>query len=175
SEPTGPGRCLTSDSPVWCLTEEASLGLARALYSDRVSLAPGIYLTRGTATATDDPWMDLASRSLDLDLSALTDTTEEGRRRKSRRKYAYIMVALATLAAVLLPFKLKAIALMAATALFIGKLALVVASLVGLKKLVGGKQSEETTHVHYGGHRSDPEAHYLAYQEQIPITDNRFT
>ena len=95
----------------------------------------------------------------------------EGRGKK-KRKYGYVLVALATLAAVLLPFKLKAIALMAATALVVGKLALIVASLIGLKKLVS-KQSEETTHVHYG-HRSDPEAHYLAYQEQIPQSENRY-
>lgn len=67
---------MSSDSPLWCLAEEAGAGLTKVLHSERLLLAPGLYLSAGTATAAGDPWADLASRSLDLDLAALTDTTE---------------------------------------------------------------------------------------------------
>lgn len=97
-------------------------------------------------------------------------------RSKKRKRFAYFFMAIASMVALILPFKLKAIALMAATALVVGKLALIIASLVGLKKLVN-KSGDETTHVHYSGHRSD-DAHYMAYSEQQPaaqyIPDERY-
>jgi hypothetical protein len=65
----------------------------------------------------------------------------------------------------MIPLKLKVIAIMAGTALMIGKIALVLAGLTGLKKLVSHPH-EETTHVHYDNHRNDLASHYLAYSGQ---------
>ncbi|XP_014247593.1 uncharacterized protein LOC106665604 [Cimex lectularius] len=176
-------RCLLKDEMDVCLQEEAASALGKALEADSIPLAAGLSLTKSPgqddaaeiidsgrsepANAYDKIWENLdklvTSRSLTLRLTDLT----EGRGKK-KKVWAYFGVALATAAAILIPLKLKFIGWMAASAFMIGKVALVIASIVGLKKLVS-KPHEETTHVHYDSHRSD-NAHYLAYSGQQPNT-----
>ncbi|BET02744.1 osiris 21 [Nesidiocoris tenuis] len=177
-------RCLSNDDPTTCLEEEAANALGRALRTDSLVFAPGVSLKRSPDVARfderegraveqlapyDKMWYNLekmlATRSININLGEVV-----GEARGKKKKYAqYFAIALATAAAILVPLKLKLIAWMAATALMTGKLALVIASLVGLKKLVS-KPHEETTHVHYDGHRSDPNSHVLAYAGQAPGT-----
>ncbi|KAF6200913.1 hypothetical protein GE061_005360 [Apolygus lucorum] len=177
-------RCISNSDPASCLEGEAASALSRAMRSDSISFLPGVTLKRtpgvtrldereGRAveqmTPYDKMWHYLEkfvfTRSLNINLGEAV-----GEARKKRKRFAqYFGIAIATAAAILVPIKLKLIAWMAATALMTGKLALVIASLVGLKKLVS-KPHEETTHVHYDGHRSDPNAHVLAYSGQTPGT-----
>lgn len=181
-------RCTSSnDSPTDCLENAASNALERALKTDDIVFAEGFSLKKstdesdlallngrearqmeGNLSPSDKMWNNLekfiATRSININLGEIVG---EGRGKK--KKYAaYYGIALATAAAILIPLKLKLIAIMAATALITGKIALVIASLVGLKKLVS-KPSEETTHVHYDSHRSDPNSHFLAYGGQAPV------
>ena len=65
-----------------------------------------------------------------------------------------IMMAVALKAAALLPVALGFIALIAGKALLVGKIALVIASIIGLKKLLGGQEKHVTyevvAHPHHG-------------------------
>lgn len=64
------------------------------------------------------------------------------------------MLAIALKAAALLPLALGAIALIAGKALLIGKIALVISAIIGLKKLLGSHQKHVTyevvSHPHHG-------------------------
>uniref|UniRef100_T1I0K3 Uncharacterized protein n=2 Tax=Rhodnius prolixus TaxID=13249 RepID=T1I0K3_RHOPR len=165
-----------------CLKDEAANALVTVLKStNSITLLPGVTLQRRpeeeiteltnsiastgrTQMSSFDRFWDnwqkfLSSWSVNIQLTGNQDV-EEGRGKK-KKIFRYIAVAAATAAAILIPIKLKILALMAASALVIGKIALVLTSLVGLKTLVS-KPHEETTHVHYDAHRSD-QGHYLAY------------
>ncbi|KAK9510723.1 hypothetical protein O3M35_005455 [Rhynocoris fuscipes] len=171
-------RCLVSDEIKECVQEEAANTMEAALNLDVISLIPGVSLQRDYkptetpkslatyrsehTSAYDRFWQSFSdlinSHSIAINM---TELQEEGRGGKKKKVLKYIVVALITVAIVLIPIKLKLIAWVAASALLIGKLALLLASLVGLKILVS-KPHEETTYLHYDSHRSDP-AHYLAY------------
>lgn len=86
----------------------------------------------------------------------ISEDVEEsrGKKKKAQKILAPIMMAIAMKAAALLPLALGAIALIAGKALLIGKIALVISSIIGLKKLLGGKEKHVTyevvAHPHHG-------------------------
>ncbi|KAL1124402.1 hypothetical protein AAG570_001031, partial [Ranatra chinensis] len=174
-------NCLVrAPSITGCLEGEAASVLGRALKQENINLMPGLALQRTSPDppqtaeqrAITDPseklWDNLqklmATRSININFSQIA---EEGRGKKKKKLLEYMMVAALSMAAFMVPLKLKVIALMAISALFIGKIALVLSGLAGLKKLVG-HQHEETTHLHYDNHRNDQNSHYLAYSAHAP-------
>lgn len=98
--------------------------------------------------------IESAGRSLE---DITDDTNEEGRgkKKKAQKILGPIMMAVAMKAAALLPLALGAIALIAGKALLIGKIALVISSIIGLKKLLASKEKHVTyevvAHPHHGG------------------------
>ncbi|XP_067631291.1 uncharacterized protein Osi8 [Eurosta solidaginis] len=71
------------------------------------------------------------------------DTVEEGRRKKNKKGGggAYIMIPL-LLGGTFIPIAYGALAMLAGKALIVSKLALVLASIIGIKKLLGGNNKE---------------------------------
>lgn len=80
--------------------------------------------------------------------------------------------------AMLIPVALGALALLAGKALIISKLALVLAAIIGLKKLVSSGHHDGGTQVvtipsGHGGHGWGRSAHELAYRGHIPSTETK--
>lgn len=74
-----------------------------------------------------------------------------------------LMLAIALKAAALLPLALGAIALIAGKALLIGKIALVISAIIGLKKLLGSHQKHVTYEVVSHPHHSS--SHVVSHDE----------
>ncbi|KAI4495824.1 hypothetical protein M0802_008447 [Mischocyttarus mexicanus] len=97
--------------------------------------------------------------------------SEEGRRKKN--KMGGLMAIPLLIGGTLVPLALGALALLAGKALIVSKLALVLASIIGLKKLVSGghEHGHEVVQVAAGGHGSSGWArssHELAYPAYKP-------
>ncbi|XP_044742621.1 uncharacterized protein LOC123305075 [Chrysoperla carnea] len=95
-------------------------------------------------------------RALEDVVDSLTDSSEEngvvgeesrGKKKKAQKILGPLLAAVALKAAALLPLILGAIALIAGKALLIGKIALVLSAIIGLKKLLGGQQKHVTYEV----------------------------
>lgn len=90
-------------------------------------------------------------RALNDVVDSLTDDddlTEEGRgkKKKAQKLLGPLMAALAMKAAALIPLALGAIALLAGKALIVGKIALVLSAILGLKKLLSGGSGKHVTY-----------------------------
>ncbi|PSN43142.1 hypothetical protein C0J52_17066, partial [Blattella germanica] len=94
------------------------------------------------------------------------DLSEEGRKKK---KGSALLLLPLMMAATFIPIALTGLAVLAGKALIISKLALVLAGIIGLKKLLGsGGHHEQTYHVSgHGGSRSLQDAHTLAYRGYV--------
>jgi len=112
----------------------------------------------------------------DASISDMRKSLDEarGKKKKAAKILLPLLLLLKLKAAALIPLALGALALLALKALIVGKLALVLAGLIGLQKLLGQKghtQSYEVVaHPHYteehghGWGRSANDAHDLAYR-----------
>jgi hypothetical protein len=69
-------------------------------------------------------------------------------------------------AAALLPLLIGGIALLAFKALIIGKLALLISGIIGLKKLLGGQQKSQTYEVVAHPHEESHGGHYRSFDSQ---------
>ncbi|XP_029160684.1 uncharacterized protein LOC114932576 [Nylanderia fulva] len=84
----------------------------------------------------------------------LSDNAVEsrGKKKKAQKILGPLLMAIALKAAALLPLALGAIALIAGKALLIGKIALVISAIIGLKKLLSGQKHvtyEVVSHPHH--------------------------
>ncbi|XP_037943433.1 uncharacterized protein LOC119676267 [Teleopsis dalmanni] len=100
------------------------------------------------------------------------DNSVEGRRRKKKGSGAYIMIPL-LLGGTFIPIAYGALAMLAGKALIVSKLALVLASIIGIKKLLsgGGKDASHEVVVSSGGHSGWGRDMDLAYQGWKPTPD----
>lgn len=93
------------------------------------------------------------SDSLSEDDSAVGDEAR-GKKKKASKLLGPLMAALAMKAAALVPLALGAIALIAGKALLVGKIALVLSAIIGLKKLFSGQGKHVTYEVVSHPHHS---------------------
>ncbi|XP_011163935.1 uncharacterized protein LOC105198793 isoform X1 [Solenopsis invicta] len=77
-----------------------------------------------------------------------------GKKKKAQKILGPLMMAMALKAAALLPLALGAIAMIAGKALLVGKIALVISAIIGLKKLLGSHQKHVTYEVVSHPHHS---------------------
>ncbi|XP_066146302.1 uncharacterized protein Osi8 [Euwallacea fornicatus] len=128
----------------------------------------------------------LGSHTLQIKLPSASDIArsfgedEEGRGKKGGKKGGAMMLLPLILGGTLVPLALGALALLAGKALIVSKLALVLAGIIGLKKLLSGQSGHhESGHVEVvsaGGHHGSgwgrsydtEEANRLAYQAYEP-------
>ncbi|XP_056635950.1 uncharacterized protein LOC130444696 [Diorhabda sublineata] len=119
----------------------------------------------------------LSSHTLQIKLPSSSEVQEEGRGKKKKGNYGLLLLPL-ILGGALVPLALGALALLAGKALIVSKLALVLAGIIGLKKLLSGNSGGDNGHVevysagHSGWGRSynKEEAQNLAYQAYAPKT-----
>ncbi|KAK9501632.1 hypothetical protein O3M35_012323 [Rhynocoris fuscipes] len=115
----------------------------------------------------------IETRSVQIKLTNLNDIPrafglEEGRSRR-RRTLGLLLLMTFVVAATLIPLKLGALAILAGKALIISKLALALAAIVGLKKLISGnndhQDSYQVVQVPHGIHKRSlpPTLPYRAY------------
>ncbi|XP_073819900.1 osiris 11 [Musca autumnalis] len=74
------------------------------------------------------------------------DGVEEGRKKKDDKKYLGPFIAAVMLKAAILKMAYHSIAIVAGKALIVGKIALIISAIIGLKKLVSGEGGEKTTY-----------------------------
>ncbi|KAG7190708.1 hypothetical protein KM043_006785 [Ampulex compressa] len=86
-----------------------------------------------------------------------------GKKKKAQKILGPLMMALALKAAALLPLALGAIALIAGKALLVGKIALVISAIIGLKKLLGSSQKHVTYEVVAHPHHSS--SHVVSHDD----------
>ncbi|KAI4495793.1 hypothetical protein M0802_008416 [Mischocyttarus mexicanus] len=105
--------------------------------------------------------IESAGRSLE----DYTDNAVEGRgkKRKAQKILGPILMAMAFKAAALLPLALGAIALIAGKALLVGKIALVISAIIGLKKLLSSQQKHFTYEVVSHPHHSS--SHVVSHDD----------
>ena len=82
---------------------------------------------------------------------------------KAQKILGPLVMAIALKAAALLPLALGAIALIAGKALLVGKIALVISAIIGLKKLLGSQQKHVTYEVVSHPHHSS--SHAVSHEE----------
>ncbi|NP_001161268.1 osiris 7 precursor [Nasonia vitripennis] len=104
--------------------------------------------------------IETAGRSFDDN-----DTSVEGRgkKKKAAKVLGPILLAVALKMAALLPLTLGFIALIAGKALLVGKIALVISTIIGLKKLLGGNEKHVTYEVVSHPHHSS--SHVVSHDE----------
>ncbi|XP_015173237.1 PREDICTED: uncharacterized protein LOC107064740 [Polistes dominula] len=105
--------------------------------------------------------IESAGRSLD----DYSDNSVEarGKKRKAQKILGPILMAMAFKAAALLPLALGAIALIAGKALLVGKIALVISAIIGLKKLLSSQQKHVTYEVVAHPHHSS--SHVVSHDD----------
>jgi hypothetical protein len=97
-----------------------------------------------------------------------------GRGKQKNKKGSGLLLIPLFMAGTLVPIALAGLALLAGKALIISKLALVLAGIIGLKKLLGGSghgHHHESTYQVVSGHaasRSLQDPHLLAYRSYAP-------
>ncbi|XP_060807041.1 uncharacterized protein LOC132903265 [Amyelois transitella] len=177
-----------------CLKRKLAKALTRIAKSDELSLLSGVTIVKDMDVAEEKVAEEAVPRGLDegsLDNlimdkiigfmrthtvqvkfpgSELQSETEEGRSR--RKKLAPLLVIPLLIGGMLVPLAFGALALLAGKALIVSKLALVLAGIIGLKKLLsnsGGGESHEVVvstgaHGGSGWSRSLEKSHDLAYK-----------
>ncbi|XP_075144512.1 osiris 8 [Haematobia irritans] len=108
---------------------------------------------------------------------SILGNTVEGRKKKDKKGGgAYIMIPL-LLGGTFVPIAYGALAMLAGKALIVSKLALVLASIIGIKKLLssGGKESSHEVVVSSGGHSGWGRDFDLAYSAWKPHKDSKKT
>ncbi|KAF7407996.1 hypothetical protein HZH66_002533 [Vespula vulgaris] len=98
-------------------------------------------------------------------LEDYSDNAVEGRgkKKKAQKILGPILMAMAFKAAALLPLALGAIALIAGKALLVGKIALVISAIIGLKKLLSSQQKHVTYEVVAHPHHSS--SHVVSHDD----------
>ncbi|RLU18748.1 hypothetical protein DMN91_009105 [Ooceraea biroi] len=86
-----------------------------------------------------------------------------GKKKKAQKILGPLMMAMAMKAAALLPLALGAIAMIAGKALLVGKIALVISAIIGLKKLLGSQQKHVTYEVVSHPHHSS--SHVVSHDD----------
>ncbi|XP_032663333.1 uncharacterized protein LOC116840578 [Odontomachus brunneus] len=86
-----------------------------------------------------------------------------GKKKKAQKILGPLMMAMALKAAALLPLALGAIAMIAGKALLVGKIALVISAIIGLKKLLGSHQKHVTYEVVSHPHHSS--SHVVSHDD----------
>ncbi|KAJ8684345.1 hypothetical protein QAD02_020137 [Eretmocerus hayati] len=106
-----------------------------------------------------------AIESAGRSLSEVKESFDEsrGKKKKAQKMIGPIMAAIALKAATLLPLALGFIAIIAGKALLIGKVALVISTIIGLKKLLGGQQKHVTYEVVPHPHHSS--SHSVSHED----------
>ncbi|XP_069690377.1 uncharacterized protein [Periplaneta americana] len=197
--------CIKSDDGVSCLKKKAVTFLDRVARLQNIPLFSGVSLAReegeddvpvpseaeveatlprdldGKSDRLDQMIYDrltnfLDSHTLVMDFSE--KAVEEGRRRGKKKMIGYLMMGLAAAAATVGPIAFKSLAALAFKALVVAKVALVLSSLVALKKLThheGSSRSSEESPASWARSFSEDtteQAHKMAYSAQLqrPIT-----
>ncbi|XP_014272576.1 uncharacterized protein [Halyomorpha halys] len=158
-----------------CLKARLVGSLDRVARLQRLEIAPGLAVLRDPASSPSPPPTSEAalldslasSRSDDKEAALdsmiadkvasifegrylridLTQPTEEGRAGKKRRGVNALLMMMLMMASMMLPLKMGALAMLAGKALIISKLALALAAIVGLKKLLGGDDHQDSYQV----------------------------
>ncbi|VVC37916.1 Protein of unknown function DUF1676 [Cinara cedri] len=185
-----------------CLKSKALTALDRALAKPTVTIAGGVSLASRAGKSLADPSTEKADRAA-LDAakdpehkSAMLDdmlanrvdmlmatksivldglAVQEGRSKKKEQKafQMAIMMAGMTAVAVMGPMAFGFIAMLAAKALLISKIALVLSGIIALKKLLqpqqGGHETEavQVSSSHHYGRSMNLDAHDMAYSGQL--------
>lgn len=110
------------------------------------------------------------------DMHAADSNSVEGRKKKDKKgNGAYIMIPL-LLGGTFVPIAYGALAMLAGKALIVSKLALVLASIIGIKKLLsgggGGKESSHEVVVSSGGHSGWGRDFDMAYSGWKPAKES---
>ncbi|KAK0183026.1 hypothetical protein PV327_001104 [Microctonus hyperodae] len=109
--------------------------------------------------------VESAGRSLEEISDNMTTVEGRGKKKKTQKILMPMMMALGLKAAALLPLALGAIALIAGKALLVGKIALVISAIIGLKKLLGGQQKHVTYEVVAHPHHSSSSSHVVSHDD----------
>ncbi|KAG7297266.1 hypothetical protein JYU34_019212 [Plutella xylostella] len=174
-----------------CLKVKLAKALTRISKSDELSLIGGVTITKDKDARVEADVEESVPRSLDessldslimdkivgfmqshtvqIKFPTSADLTEEGRSR--RKKLAPLLAIPLLIGGMLVPLAFGALALLAGKALIVSKLALVLAGIIGLKKLLspsgGGHEAHEVVvsagHGGAGWSRSLEKAQDLAY------------
>lgn len=181
-------QCSTRTELIKCLKIQALKIVDRALHKRSLELFEGVNLTvtaprKGKALENglnlnetkleklksheiDGLLVDTASRflqdrKLDVNVSKLV---EEGRRRRRRRGYGALYWALAIKGA-FLAMAYNGIAVMSGVALILGKLALFLSAILGLKKLASSGQEKTTFEIIKQPKHSETHSHSVSYED----------
>ncbi|XP_012255473.2 uncharacterized protein LOC105685697 [Athalia rosae] len=106
-----------------------------------------------------------AVESAGRSLEDISDSVGEsrGKKKKAAKIIGPLLIAVALKAAALIPLALGAIALIAGKALLIGKIALLISGIIGLKKLLGSQQKTVTYEVVSHPHHSS--SHSVSHED----------
>ncbi|KAM7363094.1 osiris 11 [Cochliomyia hominivorax] len=119
-------------------------------------------------TNSQDLWQNIMDF---FSLSNETGEKSEGRKKKDDKKYLGPFIAAVMLKAAILKMAYHSIAIVAGKALIVGKIALIISAIIGLKKLVSSEGGEKTTyeivkhpqvqqsHTYSSSHAGDYEGH----------------
>lgn len=159
-------QCDSSDDLSKCLKLQTLKAIERAFRMESLVITDGITVVRDAnarsindfnrteeklqrlnTTQIDGLLLDttnqlLSTHKIQLDLSKLV---EEGRGKM--KKYMMPMMAVMAMKGGLMALAVKGIAVMAGTALMLGKMALMLSAIIGLKKLLGGSGGQQKTTV----------------------------
>ncbi|GLV32666.1 Osiris 11 [Carabus blaptoides fortunei] len=193
-------QCDRSDDIVKCFKFQALKLANRAVHSTSFKIFDGVFIVQDETSRamsdsipqlSDEQLESLESNQIDNLLSETTDKflethrvkldipklVEEGRGR-IRRIIGPLLAAIAIKGG-MMAMAMKGIAMMAGMALMMGKMALMLSSIIGLKKLLGGGDKEKTTveivkhpQISYGSLDSNDitEAQDIVYNAHVPGT-----
>lgn len=89
-------------------------------------------------------------------------------RGKRRRTLTALLLMFMMTAGTMIPIKLGTLALLAGKALIVSKLALALALIIGLKKILSSSDDHEPSYQVVHGHRRQLDGHDLAYSAYAP-------
>ncbi|XP_030768095.1 uncharacterized protein LOC115891695 [Sitophilus oryzae] len=190
------GKCLEKQDVVRCFKIQAVKASDRALKIKSINVANGLDIVgndrqekyaRGLNLkeeklenlTSDDLDLLLADRTarfleshrLNLDIPKLMDSAEktvaeEGRGKKGQKhQHAALMAALAIKGS-FLALAYKGIAVMSGTALIVGKMALLLAAILGLKKIVSGNHEKTTFEIIKTPKHTEEHHHSTTYEDE---------